>query len=382
MDPQDPQDPQELQEDTTLRTRSGYAVADAVHSFRAALQDSGSAAAAKSLHYTADLICSGCFELWQKILQEYCLDHVGIASPRIFWYLKRRFSELETAWAKLPAETFYRTVDYQKAFAETILVIRSAPRRPALKMPKVPAETHNEEWVRNATQGTPPSAVVGRVFRNSNDLLILRRIGDEFAKACADGNTEKALQWMKWCLEEDARVRRDTGGSLSTAERGPSTWTSKQRSGVGFYLATLLAEIQKDLAPKTGLRMNEEFQAILNLYCYPNKGLTSRRRTELLSLLIQIVCEVPRWKVPAAPSLVKDPVVLERAIGHAESFFREVLAQDIPAGDVAKEAKKTKKANVTTISAEKNAKKLKQMSVEEHLNAQDAMINSWMNGTL
>ena len=152
-------------EDTTLRTRSGYLVVDAVRSFKVALEQSGAQSAGKSLHYTADLICSGCYELWQKLLWEYVLDHVGIASPRIFWFLKRRFQDLDTAWAKLPAEQFYKTVEYQKAIAESLLVLRSCPRRPALKMPKVAPESHNEEWVRGATSTASPSAAVGRVYR-------------------------------------------------------------------------------------------------------------------------------------------------------------------------------------------------------------------------
>lgn len=375
---QDPTAP-EL-EDTTLRTRSGYAVIDAVRSFKVALEQSGAASAGKSLHYTADLICSGCFELWQKILWEYCLDHVGIASPRIFWFLRRRFTDLEAAWAKIPAEQFYKTVEYQKAIVETLLVVRSCPRRPALKMPKVAPECHNDEWVHGATGTAPSSAAVGRVFRGSNDLAILRRVGDEFARHCAEGSTEKAFFWMKWCFEEEARMKKDNGGSLSTMERGPSQWNNKQRSHVGFYIAALLMELYKDLSAKTGMRMNEEFQAILQLYSYPDKKLTAKRRTDLMCLAIQIVCEVPRWKVPAAPSLVKDPVALGRAVAHAESFFREVLTYDPPVGDVAKEAKKGSSNKGQAGQKVLSSKQKKQMSVEDQLAANDAIISKFYGG--
>lgn len=378
----DPLDPQEPEIDATLRTRSGYAVADAVRSFKVALEQSGSEAAGKSLHYSADLICSGCFDLWQKILWEYCLDHIGIASPRIFWFLRSRFGDLEVAWAKLPSEAFYRTLEYQKTIAEVLLIVRSQPRRPALKMPRVPPESHNEEWVRGATMGATSSAAVGRVFRGSNDLAVLRRVGDVFATACSEGATERAFWWLKWCYEEDARLRRDGGGSLSTLDRGPSQWGGKQRSHVSFYLAHLLAEIYRDLAPKTGMRMNEEFQAIIQIFSYPNKKLTAKRRMDLLCLAIQIVCEVPRWKVAAAPALVKDPVALERAISHAESFFREILQYDPPMGDVAREAKKGVSKGIGGVAGQKQltAKQLKDMSIQEHLNAYDTVINNWMAG--
>jgi hypothetical protein len=46
--------------------------------------------------------------------------------------------------------------------------------------------------------------------------------------------------------------------------------------------------------------------------------------------MIQIITEVPRWKVPAAPSLVKDPIVLGRAIGQAELFYKEILVLPLP----------------------------------------------------
>jgi hypothetical protein len=383
MDVQDPQEPQE--EDMTIRTRSGYAVADAVRGFRVALEQSGATAAGKSLHYTADLVCSGCFELWQKILWEYCIDHIGIGSPRIFWFLKQRFADLETAWAKLPAEAFYKTVEYQKVMAEVLLIVRSQARRPGLKMPKVPPESHNEEWVRGATREAPSSAAVGRVFKGNQDLAVLRRVGDEFAKACADGATEKAFWWLKWCFEEDARMRRDGGGSLSTLDRGPIGWGAKQRSHVGFYLAAVLTEIYKELIPKFNLRMNEEFIALLQLYSLPNKRLSASRRMQLLCLAIQIVCEVPRWKVPAAPALVKDPVALERAVGHAESFFREVLAYDAPMGDVQKAAKKGSSKSLVAggpSGRTMNAKQLRDMNVNQHLQSNDDIINSWLNGKL
>jgi hypothetical protein len=379
MDPMDG-DPEAYEEhDNTVRTRNGYAVADAVRGFRVSLEQTGAAAAGKSLHYTADLVCSGCFELWQKILYEYALDHIGIASPRIFLFLRRRFLDLDGAYARLPAEEFYKNVEYQKIIAETLLVMRSCTRRPALKMPKVPAEAHNEEWVIAATATTPSSAAVGRVYRGGNDLAMLRRIGDEFSKACADGATERAFFWLKWCYEEESRIRRDGGGQMSTLERGPATWSGKQRTHVGFYLMMLLAELYKEFKPKHGLRMDEEFMAILNLYGHPDRRLTAKRRMDLLCLAIQIVCEVPRWKVPAAPSLVKDPVALERAVSHAEGFFREVLQFAPPSGDVVKEARRgVKTAN--PINKVMTTKQKHEMGLQEHLAAYDTAINNFLMG--
>jgi hypothetical protein len=377
LDPQPPEEDPQL----ALRTRSGYLVADAVRSFKVALEQSGATAAGKSLHYTADLVCSGCFELWQKLLWEYALDHIGLASPRIFHFLQGRFSDLQAAWAKLPAEQFYATLEYQKAMAECILVLRSCPRRPAPKMPRVPAEAHHDEWVRGATAGAPSSAAVGRVWRGGNDLQIVKRVGDEFAKAISEGATEKAMFWMRWLIEEDHRIKKENSGSLSTADRGPPAWPQKTRSSIGFFIAALVTEIYKELAAKGTIRMTEEVRCLLQLYSFPNKQLTAKRRQDVLVLLIQIISEVPRWKVPAAPALVKDPVALGRAVNHAETFFREVLAFEAPTGNLQKEAKKTA-SKALTGSKVKDAKKLKQMSLEEHLAANNALIEQFYGAKL
>lgn len=360
-----------------IRTRSGYPVAEAVRGFKMALEESGAVAAGKSIHYTADLVCSGCSEIWQKLLWEYAIDHVGISSPRIFHFLLNRFTDLQAGVGRIPSENFYKTLEYQKAMAECVLVLRSCPRRPALKMPKVPVESHNDEWIRTTTIGTAPSAVVGKVFNGSYDLQVVKRVGDEFAKACNDGATEKAFFWMKWLFEEDARLHKEGKASLSTQDRGPASWPNKMRSHIGFFLVNLLTEIYKELAVKQAVRMNDEFKAILQLYLIPRKTISQKRRQDLLCLAIQIVCEVPRWKIPAAPALVKDPLALERAISHAEGFFREVLAYDPPVGDVLKAAKKSGK--VVTIKA-KTSKQLQQMNVEEHLAAYDAAIDQWLSG--
>lgn len=364
-----------------IRSRSGYTIEDLIRNFRACLEQSGAEAAAKSLHFSADIICSGCFQYWQRCLWDYVYDHVGLASPRIFHFLKGRFEDLQKAYDKLPAEQFYRIAEYQKSIAECVLLVRACPRRPPFKMPRVPPETHTGEWVRASTGSASPSLVVGRVFRQGTDMPILRAVGNEFAKCCGDGNTEKALFWLKWLHEEEAWLKKHKEGQLSTADRGPVQWPQKQRAHVGFYLAALLGEIYKDLRTKSGLRMDEETRSLIHLYAYPNKLLSQKRRFETLCLLAQLMCEVPKWKVPAAPSLVKDPLALQRAVSHAESFFREVLAFDAPAGDVEKAIKKAlakASAAKTKVLTEKQKKEL---AIQEQLAMYDSLIDSWVTGT-
>jgi len=75
--------------------------------------------------------------------------------------------------------------------------------------------------------------------------------------------------------------------------------------------------------------MHEEFQTLMDLW----RSLSVRK--QILTVLTQILCEVPRWKVPAAPTLIKDPVAMSQAIRQVPKFFREVVAYDPPANGAA-----------------------------------------------
>ena len=71
-------------------SRKGYAVKDLARNFVQVLGETGPESTGKLLHYTADFICSGGVELWQRLCWDYAFDHIGIASPRIFVYLKQK----------------------------------------------------------------------------------------------------------------------------------------------------------------------------------------------------------------------------------------------------------------------------------------------------
>ena len=125
-------------------------------------------------------------------------------------------------------------------------------------------------------------------------------------------------------MEEESRLRKAKAGALSTRERG--SITGKSRADAGYWIAALVNEIYKEFAAKGLVRMNEEFQELIRLYHGGESRMPARLRRDCLGLLVLICAEVPRWKVPAASSLVADPVRLSRAVGQGARFFHEVLA--------------------------------------------------------
>lgn len=360
------------EEKEVLLTRSGYEVSEAFQAYRTALSEAGAISIGKALHFGADLVCSGGVDLWSKAAWEYAIFHVGLASPRIFVYLKKRCSELDALIKKYPSETLYKDEEFQTRVAEIILVLHDCPRRASVKWPSVGVETHADGWIRAVKQAPDVGAVI-RVWKHENDMPQMRIAACEIVKACTDGATERALFWMKWLLEEDSITRKNNNGAgLTTLERGPATLPSKRRTDMGYYLLAVFAEVYKELAQKHSVRMHEEFQALLDVWRGSDIPLTMKQRREILGILILLLAEVPRWKVPAAPALVKDPVQMGRAVSQAHKFFAEVLAYP-----------PVSKAAVKAGAKRKPAKKIgdsvkKQMNLEEHLAAYDQAVNSYL----
>jgi hypothetical protein len=71
--------------------------------------------------------------------------------------------------------------------------------------------------------------------------------------------------------------------------------------------------------------MNDEFQSIIEIFQSNDNRFNTSFKKNLLGLCARILCEVPRWKVPAANPLIKDPLVLSRAVSQTPKFFTEIL---------------------------------------------------------
>lgn len=363
---------QSEEEKEPLLTRSGYEVAEGFHAYRQALTESGATAIGKALHFGTDLVCSEGIDLWMKIGWEYAIFHVGLASPRVFVYLKKRCSELDALVKKYPSENLYHDEEFQTRIGEIILVLHGCPRRASMKWPTVTPDTHTEEWLR-ATKQAPDVGAVNRVWKHTNDMPQMRTAACEIVKACTDGATEKALFWVRWLLEEDGYVRKQNHGSgLSTLERGPATMSSKKRTDMGFYLLAVFAEVYKDLAAREVVRMHEEFQTLLDIWRSASIPLTAKQKREILGIIVLLLAEVPRWKVPAAPSLIKDPVQMSRAVTQTNRFFTEVLAYPPVSKAAIKVGAKRKPAKKVTESAKK------QLDLEQHLAAYDSIVSSYL----
>lgn len=346
-----------------ITSRRGYVLKDLARAFIQNLGDAGPLASGKLLHFTADMITSGGLLLWEKLCWDYAYEHIGVASPRIFFYLFQQFKEIKEKASKLAFDTLCRTADVQRQVAEIVLILQSCPKKGKTRVPTVPPETHdNEQWLRSVLR-TTDKAAVRKVWQSNADLDQLLHAGNEMVLAITEGASERALFWVKWLLEEDAMVRKIHNSGLTTVERGPPHLRSNQRSYVGYYIIAVLAEVYKEFAKKGMVRMHEEFQALLDIYRAPDPRNTQKRKMDTISVMVQILTEVPKWKVPAAPSLVTDPIKLERLASQMETFFKEVLMLPLPP--------KLLPATVTGLKKKKVKEPSKEEKLRLHLEAID-----------
>lgn len=359
-------------EDTRPRTRSGYLVPEAYSCYEKALGETGASASGKAIHFAADLICSGGLDIWIRGAYSYAVQHVNLANPRIFVYLKEKITGLDNKSDKLAQESFYAHPDVQAAITETVLVLQLCPKRAKIVWPKIEENTKRPGWLRGVA-GSPETRVTRATWSPESDTSPMYVVANEICKGVQEAAQARVLFWIRWLLDEDSRLRKEKH-SLSTKERGPDVLSQKGRTDVGFFIADLLFNIYKELAAG-GIRMHEEFRELYNLYRCSEKRMAASLRRDCLGLMALICCEVPRWKVPASPTLVADPVRLSRAVGQAGSFFREVLANPM---------KTHIKANMTKAKKEKKAgpiseKEKKTMIEEEHYSEYDKVMELYLN---
>ena len=351
-------------------TRCGYKPGESLRAFENALLESGAVAAGKTLHFSADILCSGGYDVWVRSLWDFAIDHVGVASPRLFVYLKKRIHELDELFKKLPDETLYHSDEFHTRGGEIVIVLREVPRRPKVAWPKVGPETHIEGWIKNVASAGE-TAALRRVWKGEGDMMLLRLAGAEFLKAITDGSLEKTLYWVKWLFEEEAHMRKEMkGSSLTNIGRGPAS--SKD---VGHFIAELLAEAYKEMAAAKLIRMAEEFQCLLDLWRGADSRVSPSGRKKVLAIMAQILCEVPRWKVPAAPALIQDPIQVSRAVSQSNKFFKEVLAH--PPVRFGKEVVKLFRSRGQVDSTTRK-KKVKEEGFKEKMDAMDRAINAYL----
>lgn len=359
------------QQEDIPRTRCGYTPSESIRAFDKALLESGAVAIGRSIHFAADVIVSGGIESFLRSVWEYAICHIGLASPRIFIYLKRRSKELQDILNKYPDEAAYAMEEFQVRAGEIVLVLKEAPTRTITPWPRVGAETHAEAWIRSIS-GATETAALRKVWRPEGDSSVLRTIGAEICKSVSEGALEKSLFWIKWLFEEEAALRKKKGG-LTTYDR--SVAGSKNKGGVGFFLLALFAEIYKECAAKGTLRMDEEFQTLIDIW-KSDKDLPISAKKQILTILVQILCEVPKWKVPAAPALIKDPVAMSVAIRQVPKFFREVLAYDPPraVAAIAKAFRSRGKVDPKTVLKAKKGE-----AAEDQMNAFDRALDAYFS---
>jgi hypothetical protein len=357
-----PPEEKKKEEDNEIRTRAGYKLPDVVKVLDRALAGTGVDSLGRLFHYTADLIASGGKDLWMRICFEHAIDHIGLASPKVFKYLRTRFREIEDVAGDLETESFYNNPVVQRITSETVYVLQQSKRSPKPKIQVTAPEMHRGPWLR-ASLRAGEMAIVRRVWQSGADAIELRNAGNELVYAINEGALERALFWMRWMFDEEAALKKEmkemgiktSAVSLTTVDRAGAG--GKQKNYVAQYISVLCAEVYKDLAGKGLIKMHEEFQCILDLFKTPDTRISARRRNDLLILMIQILTEVPKWKNTAAGPLVADPVALQRAIEQVGRFYIEImqypaLATSLPRAIRARATKKVKKGESSKLSME------------------------------
>jgi hypothetical protein len=162
--------------------------------------------------------------------------------------------------------------------------------------------------------------------------------------------------------------KENSHATLTTIDRSVN---GKGKGDISYYFLAILSEIYKELGRKQLIRMNEEMQSLVDLFRSTDIKFSTSFKKNLLGIIAQIVCEVPRWKIPAANPLIKDPVVLGRTLPQCPKFFVEILQYPSVSSNNLNKLLKSK----GKVEKKKDNKKL---SMEEQFEAFDKAMEDYM----
>ena len=268
---------------TTKHTLCGYAWPDVTNALIRAI---GQADMARSLRWSAELICSdlGLGRLEATLLHAWSL-HVGGAYPgwpRIWAYT---IKQLRSYWQKSGGDikSVRNTPVVRQLVGEAVAALVLSAKKPLSILPTA-ADCYKEaESMRQrlrAGGGVGEQLACRRIWASGVDGLDLKTIGNEFEAALRSNQVGRLLFWVIWIITLDGQT-----DAPQAKERGPAFLPVKQRKSIIWFLVALIHELANESAFLPVDDRDAMFEALE--LTWPKLG-TKGRRDTIASLALSV----------------------------------------------------------------------------------------------
>lgn len=229
---------------TTKHTLCGYAWSDVTNALIRAV---GTADMVRALRWSAELVCSegGLGRLEAVLLHAWAL-HVGTACPIWCrtWY--NTIHQIRAYWSKSGGDTrsIRNTPVVRQLVAEAVAALVLAPKKPLPTLPTALDCFREAEGMRariRAGGGMGEQICTRRIWTLGQDGADLKTIGNELEAAIRGNQSGRVLFWLIWMITLDAQA-----DAPACKERGPATFSKKQRKSILWFLMELLRELANE----------------------------------------------------------------------------------------------------------------------------------------
>lgn len=275
-----------------------------------------------SLHWCAQLLCSGITNpLWEKLLC-FVIKHINIYNPKSCEFLYNR----TLMW--------YNITDNNKFTKDNILLLRNHPTIRLLLCELISLITLSKKRKLNQLPKIKKEEFIIDVFKSrlsANDNKLIENLiieGDpsemrvainEFAHHLFNANTSKSLYWLSWIIEWE-KINSKKYGKYECGSRYGDGIDSKYSKDIIWFIWSVINKIKQ---LKNNDNVNKQVTALFSLYKYKFTPSSKSRKLNYIIMAILYFTELIDWVTP----LIDRPEILYQNLLGYDRIFMAIKKQ-------------------------------------------------------
>jgi hypothetical protein len=250
----------------------------------------GNAHIERTLHWVAELVCSGHFmEIWEVILY-YFGKHIHLGNPRLTVYLENRF----TIFRNILTQTNYTSelqirnnTNIRKLFAEVICLLSFSPRKHSFEPVKINSVEEFDITQMTERLFAPNITFVEPIFKKDDPKELYIAI-NEFAFAISPECKDliKACYWIEWVVEFDLICTKRKKRCICERRSWAQVENKFQKNIIWLIWEAILnqMETKSEFTRKT-------LKSLLQLFCIKYTTGSCKKRRYLLYFAVGLLTE-------------------------------------------------------------------------------------------
>jgi hypothetical protein len=275
-----------------------------------------------AIHWAFELLCSGLVDtLWNSFFM-IAVEQVNRANPLIFSYLYMRFFKeffpLRDAYASdIPRIRNSPSARKIVAEAATLLALSKKAKLPAF--PKVTPADYTRDRIREVAKAPLTSYANAIIKADDPSHIIIPSNEIAFAIRRENRDSLHALFWIRWLLEFEKQLKKESGSKLACAKRPVPGIDEKHHTDVVWLLWEVLSHEVSQRPPQEKAPLEKVISVLFRMFCYQYEPSCKNSRKEFLACAVVLLTDIVEWNEP----LCQDMTYLRSVVARVDELIME-----------------------------------------------------------